>query len=94
MPLGRGEVDEPAVGDEVDAIAVRERELLDELARVLVLGGEVAQRRDLDLDVEVARVAEDRAVLHPLHVLPRDDVLVAGRGAEDVADLGGLRPSS
>ena len=35
-------------------------------------------------------VGEDRAVLHALDVLARDDVLVAGRGDEDVADLGGL----
>jgi hypothetical protein len=32
-------------------------------------------------------VGEDRAVLHPLHVLARDHVLVAGRRAEQVADL-------
>ena len=44
----------------------------------------------IDLDVEVARVAEDRAVLHRAHVLFRDHVLVAGRGAEDVADRGCL----
>ncbi|HET8968654.1 MAG TPA: adenosylhomocysteinase, partial [Gaiellaceae bacterium] len=50
----------------------------------------LAEGADLDLDVEVARVAEDRAVLHPLHVLAREDVLVAGRGAEDVADRGRL----
>ena len=48
----------------------------------------VLQRRDLDLDVEVAGVREDRAVLHALEVRAGDDVLVAGRGAEDVADLG------
>jgi hypothetical protein len=38
----------------------------------------------------VAGVREDRAVLHRLEVLAAQDVLVAGRGAEDVADLGGL----
>ena len=38
----------------------------------------------------MAGVGEDRAVLHPLHVLARDHGLVAGGGAEDVADLGGL----
>src|SRR5689334_5310080 len=35
MPLGGGEVDEPAVGDEVQPPPVGERELLDELARTL-----------------------------------------------------------
>ena len=66
MALGGREVDEPAVGDQVDAAAVGERELLDELARHARLARERTQRRDLDLDVEVARVREDRAVLHQL----------------------------
>ena len=39
---------------------------------------------DVDLVVEVADVAHDRLVLHPRHVLGGDDVLVAGRGDEDV----------
>ena len=38
MPLGDGEVDEPPVGEQVDPAAVRERELLDELARLARLG--------------------------------------------------------
>ena len=88
MALGGGEVDEPAVGDEVEAPSVGERELLDELARAPRLDRHLPQRRDLDLDVEVARVGEERAVLHPLHVVARDHVLVAGRRAEQVADLG------
>ena len=45
---------------------------------------EVAQRRDLDLVVEVADIADDRHVLHLAHVVDADDVLVAGRGDEDV----------
>ena len=66
-------------------------EFLDELAQpARVSVASCRERRDVDLDVEVAGVGEDRAVLHALDVLARDDVLVAGRGAEDVADLGGL----
>ena len=57
MPLGRGEVDEPPLGDEVDAPAVGQRELVDEGARLARLDRELAQRADLDLDVEVPRVA-------------------------------------
>ena len=41
----------------------------------------------VDLVVEVADVADDRLVLHPRHVLGRDDVLVAGGGDEDVGGL-------
>ena len=50
--------------------------------------GELPKRRDLDLDVEVAGVGEDGAVLEALDRAARDDVLVAGGRAEDVADLG------
>ena len=71
--------------------SVLERELLDELAAPRASRGQRPERRDVDLDVEVARVGEDRAVLHALHVLAADDALVAGRGHEDVADLGRLR---
>ncbi len=39
---------------------------------------------DVDLVVEVADVADDRVVLHPLHMVVRDHVDVAGRGDEDV----------
>ena len=44
----------------------------------------------VDLDVEVADVADDRVVLHLLHVLAADDVAAAGGGDEDVALRGGL----
>ena len=71
VPLGGGEVDEPALGEQVDRAAVGERELLDELARLARLGRERAQRRDVDLDVEVTGVGEDRAVLQALEVLAR-----------------------
>ncbi len=45
---------------------------------------------DVDLDIEVADVADDRVVLHLLHVLGADDVAAAGGGDEDVALRGGF----
>src|SRR5205823_12074122 len=50
----------------------------------------VAQRADLDLAVEMADVADDRAVAHLAHVVEGDDIDVAGRGDEDVALRGRL----
>ena len=91
MALRGSKVDQPPVGDQVDPAAVRERELVDELAQLTGPGREPAQRRDVDLDVEVARVREHRAVLHTLHVLAGDDRLVACRRHEDVPDLGRAR---
>src|SRR5438067_12879073 len=90
MALRRGQGHEPPFGDQVDPTAVLELELLDELPRLPRLAGELPQRRDLDLDVEVPRVGEDGAVLHALDVLARDDGLVARRRAEEIAALGGL----
>ena len=46
--------------------------------------------RDLDLVVEMADVADDGAILHRAHVLDGDDVLVAGRGDEDVGARRGV----
>ena len=45
----------------------------------------VVQRIDLNLVIEMADVADDRLVLHPLHVLERDDVDVARGRDVDVA---------
>ena len=70
MALRRREVHEPPIGDQIQPAAVLELELLDVLPRLPRFDGERAQRRDLDLDVEVPRVREDRAVLQPLDVRP------------------------
>ena len=58
--------------------------------RLDVVPLQVLQVRDLDLVVEVADVADDRAVLHRAHVLDGDDVLVAGGGDEDVGARRGI----
>src|SRR5215217_8206755 len=65
MALGRAEVHEPPVGDEVDAPPVLEAELLDQRSSRAGLDGHLPECRDLDLDVEVAGVGENGAVLHP-----------------------------
>src|SRR5690606_37179624 len=44
----------------------------------------------VDLEIEVANVADDGVVLHLAHVLASDDVTTAGRGDEDVALRSGL----
>ena len=57
------------------------------LDRVALDARRLGQAGHVDLVVEVADVADDRLVLHPGHVGGRDDVLVAGRGDEDVGGL-------
>src|SRR5205823_3563399 len=69
--------------------AVAELVLVDVLADVGRDGGRLLlQRRQLQLDVEVAAVADHGPVLHPQEVLAADDAGVAGQGDEDVAHGG------
>jgi hypothetical protein len=88
---GAAEVHEAAFGQHEDAVAGREGVLvhlrLDVEALHVRAGVELI---DLDLVVEVADVADDGLVLHLLHVLEGDDVLVAGGGDVDVAGAEGV----
>src|SRR5438067_8482896 len=52
--------------------------------------GLVFEPGDVDLDVEVANVADDGVVLHLLNVLGTDDVAAAGGSDEEVALRGGF----
>ena len=88
MARAAAEVHEAALGEQDDALAVGEDDVVD--LRLDVLPRVLLERRDVDLVVEVADVAHDRVVLHALHVVVRDDVDVAGRGDEDVGLVGGV----
>ena len=94
MALGGGQVDQPALAQQEEAPAVRQPELLDEGPHLSPSFGHLLQRRDVDLDVEVAGVGHDGAVLHRLEVLAVDDVDVAGERDEDVADAARPRPAA
>ena len=93
MAGGAAEVHQPAFGEHDDRAAVGERELVDraDLGRLDVhllapAGLHLAvEPGHVDLQVEVADVADDRVVLHLRHVLAGDDVAAAGGGDEDVA---------
>ena len=88
MAHGVAEVHQAPFRQQDDALAVGELDLVD--LRLDVVPLEVLEARDLDLVVEVADVADDGAVLHGAHVVERDDVLVAGRGDEDVGARRGI----
>src|ERR1051326_953333 len=85
-----GQVDQAAVAEEVDFAAVFERVLVDEAAGGALAGAHVFKSWNVDLDVEVAGVRDDGPVLHQREMFLGEDALVAGDGAEDVAELGGL----
>src|SRR3984893_4791000 len=69
MAFRRGEVDEASLAEHGDAPAVLQRVLVDEVAHRALLRV-LLQPGDVDLDVEVAGVGDDGAVLHLLEVRP------------------------
>src|SRR5213078_4653660 len=83
VPGRTTEIDQSPLGQNDQALAVGEDDLVD--LRLDLLPGIVAQRVDLNLAVEMADIADDRAVFHLPHVIDRDDVDVSGGSHEDVA---------
>jgi hypothetical protein len=77
---GAPQIDQPALGQDDQPLAVGKDDLVD--LRLDLLPGVVAQCVDLDLAVEMADVADDGPVLHMPHVVDRDYVNVAGRGTK------------
>src|SRR4029453_15382373 len=75
MAFRGSEIDQPSVGDEIDAPAVVQAELLHERPRGTGLDRELPERRDVDLDVEVTSVCQDGPVLHAGEMRGRKDVL-------------------
>src|SRR5262249_52806378 len=89
--FGSGQVHQPAGADHVEPLAAVQLVLVDLAADVGgLLLGEPVEGDQVQLDVEVAAVADHRPVLHRLEVLGPDDVLVAGHRDEDVPDLRGV----
>ena len=68
-------------------MAVREFIAFDVVAGFKVADGQGFQFRFIDFYVEMTGIGQDDAVFHVLHVFAADDILVAGEGDEDIADL-------
>ena len=82
---GAAEVEEAALGEHDDAVSVGELVAVALGLDVLALdAGEGLEASHVNLVVEVTDVADDGVVLHLLHVVAHDDVLVTGGGDEDV----------
>src|SRR5271165_3380896 len=90
MAFGGGQVDEAAFAQQVDLASVFQRVLFDEGAGGALGGRHVLQRGNVDFDVEVAGIRNNGSVLHQREVIFGEDALVAGDGAEHVAELGGF----
>src|SRR5690606_24256730 len=85
---GATQVHQTALGQQNDALAVGEDHVIH--LGLDLFPFQVLDASHVDLVVEVADVADDGLVLHALHVLTRDHVVVAGSGHEDIGLVGGL----
>ncbi len=90
MAFSGGQVDQAAFAEQVDFAAVGHGVLFDEGFQSAFGFGGGFKRRYIDLDVEMAGVGQDGAVLHDGEISGVDDVLIAGDGDEDIADFGGV----
>ena len=85
MARSAAEVHETAFGQHENRMSVGEGELIDLRLDIGLHGARLFEPRHLYLVVEVADVADDRLIAHPLHMLQRDDVAVARAGHENIA---------
>src|SRR5271156_651136 len=90
VAFGGGQVDEAAFAEEINLAAVFHGVFVHEGAGGLFGAGQLFQRGDINFDVEVAGITDDRAVVHFFEVFLRDDGLVASDGDENFADPGGI----
>lgn len=87
---GAAQVDETTLSQQNDVAAVLHQVTVDLGLDVLDALGVGLEPGDVDLDVEVANVADNGVVGHDLKVLAREDVTAAGGGDEDLAEAGGV----
>src|SRR5258707_9483046 len=91
MSLGGCQVDQAAFTKDVDLASVFGDILIHKWPDKIRLAlRHLFQGRDIDLDVEVAGVGYDGAILHHFEVTAVNHVDIAGHRAEDVADPGGI----
>src|SRR5713101_6493436 len=87
MAFGGGKVNETSFGEQVDLAAVLHLIFVHHWAHFTLTAGQLLQRWNVDLHVEMARVADNRSALHFLEMLSADDALVSGHRDVNVAFL-------
>src|SRR5712672_570881 len=90
MAFGGGKIDEAPFGEQIDLAAILHLVFIHHRTHFALASGQFFQSRDINLDVEVAGVADDRSALHFLEVLAANDALVARHGDINVTFLHGF----
>ena len=91
MAVACRQIHQPPLGQQINGFAVGQQEALDIVPYFAAFLRQSAQPGHVHLHVEVARVAQDSALLHFQHMLGADHAVAAGHGDEPVAYLGRLR---
>ena len=87
VPLGGGKIDEAPFSEQVHLAAILQFIFIDKRANFLLPARQLFKRRNVNLHIEVPRVANNRSALHVFEVLATEDVLVSRHGDVNVAFL-------
>src|SRR5258707_2034319 len=86
MAFGGRQIDQPAFAEDDNPMAVAKFVFFDKRPELLNGLRHLAERNQVKLEIKIAAVADNRAVLHLRKMIAIDDVTVAGDGDEDIAD--------
>src|SRR2546422_11721299 len=87
MPFSSGKIDESPFGEQIDFAAVFHLKLVHHRTNFALAAGHFFERWNVDLHVEVARVANNRSTFHLFKMLGADHTLVSRHGDVNVAFL-------
>ena len=86
MPFGSGEINQAAFAEDHYAVAILEFVLFDERTDLRWLSGQFTQGNQIEFEIEVAAVTDDRTVFHLGEMLAIDHVTISGDRDEDIAN--------
>src|SRR6478736_6231071 len=93
MAFGRRKIDQSTLAQDNNRASILERVLFNEWSQRSLFRRETFKADEIDLKVEVARVADHRTFLHEAEVRRIDDVAASGYSNEDVTQRRSLGDS-
>src|SRR5690625_2838588 len=88
VPGGTTQVDQTSLGQQDDTLAIRKDHMIH--LRLDLLPLQICQAGHIDLIIKVTDITDNRLILHALHMLARDHMVVAGSGHKNIRMLHGL----
>ena len=90
MSVAGGKVDKTPLGQEVEDATVGHLVAVDIGLSLPIADRQLLERLLIDLDIKMAAVGQENAVLHHLKMLAANDVAAAGERNKEIAHAGGL----